>query len=142
VRVSEIGGIANRRSERVSFGSFEADVHTQELWKEGAKVKLVGQPFTVLEMLLARPGDLITRDELRARVWPGETFVDFDHGLNAAVNRLREALGDSATDPKYVETLPRRGYRFLARVERRLSVASDSLPRIPVACTQRCVKAI
>jgi len=132
-REGEIGGNAGRRSEHVGFGPFAADVRTQELWKEGAKVKLVGQPFTVLEMLLARPGDLITRDELRARLWPGETFVDFDHGLNAAVNRLREALGDSATNPTYIETLPRRGYRFLAKVERR--VVPDSLPRIPVVRT-------
>jgi DNA-binding response OmpR family regulator len=83
----------------VYFGPFEADLHTHELWRDGTRIKLVGQPFVVLEMLLESPGSLITRDELRARLWPADTFVSFDHGLNAAVNRLREALGDSATDP-------------------------------------------
>ena len=116
---SEAGPIPRRRSERVRFGPFEADLHTHELWRDGTRIKLVGQPFVVLEMLLESAGELITRDELRARLWPSDTFVSFDHGLNAAVNRLREALGDSATEPKFVETLPRRGYRFIAKVERR-----------------------
>src|SRR6266705_2176908 len=112
--VTEAGAASRRRRERVCFGPFEADLRTHELWRDGTRIKLIGQPSVVLEMLLESPGDLITRDELRARLWPGDTFVSFDHGLNAAVNRLREALGDSATDPKYVETLPRRGYRFIA----------------------------
>ena len=80
------------------------------------KLKLVGQPFEVLAMLLERPGQLVTREELRARLWPTDTFVDFDHGLNAAVNKLRDALSDSAEKPNYVETLPRRGYRFISAV--------------------------
>jgi putative ABC transport system permease protein len=124
----ESGAFSRRRKERVCFGPFEADLRTHELWRDGARIKLVGQPFVVLEMLLASPGDLITRDELRARLWPGDTFVGFDHGLNAAVNRLREILGDSATDPRYVETLPRRGYRFIAKVERRAVI--ESSPRV------------
>ena len=99
-------------------------MRTHELWRNGIRIKLVGQPFVVLEMLLENPGDLITRDELRARLWASDTFVSFDHGLNAAVNRLRETLGDSATDPRYVETLPRRGYRFVAKVERRAVMES------------------
>jgi DNA-binding response OmpR family regulator len=74
-------------------------LHTHELWRNGIRIKLVGQPFVVLEMLRENPGDLITRDELRARLWPSDTFVSFDHGLNAAVNRLRKTLGDSATEP-------------------------------------------
>jgi len=115
----EAGPVPRRRTERVRFGPFEADLHTHELWRDGTRIKLVGQPFVVLEMLLESAGELITRDELRARLWPSDTFVSFDHGLNAAVNRLREALGDSATEPKFVETLPRRGYRFIAKVERR-----------------------
>ncbi len=115
----EASAVSRRRGERVHFGPFEADLHTHELWRDGTRIKLVGQPFVVLEMLLESPGDLITRDELRARLWPGDTFVSFDHGLNAAVNRLREALGDSATEPRYIETLTRRGYRFVAKVERR-----------------------
>src|SRR6202023_2908876 len=104
-------------SDRVSFGPFEVDLHTHELWKYGTRIRLVGQPFEILALLLSKPGELVTREELRGRLWPGDTFVDFDHGLNAAVNKLREALSDSAENPKYVETLPRRGYRFIAPVD-------------------------
>src|SRR5882762_9485197 len=100
----------------VRFGPFEADLRAGELRKRGVKLKLVGQPLEILTMLLERPGQLVTREELRARLWPTDTFVDFDHGLNAAVNKLRDALGDSAEKPKYVETLPRRGYRFISAV--------------------------
>src|SRR5260370_24866903 len=100
----------------VRFGPFEADSRAGELRKDGVKLKLVGQPFEVLAMLLERPGQLVTREELRARLWPTDTFVDFDHGLNAAVNKLRDALNDSAEKPHYVETLPRRGYRVISAV--------------------------
>ncbi|ABF43234.1 transcriptional regulatory protein-like protein [Candidatus Koribacter versatilis Ellin345] len=103
---------------RLRFGPYEADLHTRELWKFGTRVKLVGQPFDILELLISRPGELVTRDELRERLWPKETFVDFNHGLNAAVNKLRDVLCDSADDPKFIETLPRRGYRFISKVER------------------------
>lgn len=103
--------------DRARFGPFEVDLHTRELWKFGVRVKLAGQPFEILAMLLNRPGELVPREELRNRLWPSDTFVDFNHGLNAAVNKLREALGDSADEPRYIETLPRRGYRFIARVE-------------------------
>jgi pentatricopeptide repeat protein len=102
----------------VRFGSFEADLHTRELRKHGLKLKLQGQPFQVLAMLLARPGDLVTREEIRSSLWPQDTFIDFDNGLNAAVRRLREALNDNAETPRFVETLPRRGYRFIAPVEK------------------------
>src|SRR5690242_16465119 len=105
-------------AERVKFGPFEADLHTHEIWKFGVKIKLVGQPFEILAILLRKPGELVTREEFRTLLWPSDTFVDFDHGLNAAVNKLREALTDSAEAPKYVETLPRRGYRFIGSVER------------------------
>jgi Tol biopolymer transport system component/DNA-binding winged helix-turn-helix (wHTH) protein len=104
-------------SERLKFGAYEADLHTHELWKHGTRVKLIGQPFEILAVLVKRPGQLVTREELRAQLWPGDTFVDFNHGLNAAVNKLRDALCDSADDPRYIETLPRRGYRFVATVE-------------------------
>jgi Tol biopolymer transport system component/DNA-binding winged helix-turn-helix (wHTH) protein len=104
-------------SNRVRFGPFRADLRTRELWKEGIRLKLAGQPFQVLEILLNNPGELVTRDELRERMWPGDTFVDFSHGLNAAVNKLRDALSDSAENPRYIETLPRRGYRFIGQVE-------------------------
>ena len=116
-------------SEKVKFGPFEADLHTHEIWKFGVKIKLVGQPFEILATLLRKPGDLVTREEFRALLWPSDTFVDFDHGLNAAVNKLREALSDSAETPKYVETLPRRGYRFIAPVERPgTKTAQESAP--------------
>src|SRR5690349_19307664 len=104
--------------ERVRFGPFVADVQTRELWREGVRIKLMGQPFEILAVFLAKPGKLVTREELRSRLWQADTFVDFNHGLNAAMNKLREALCDSADDPRYIETLPRRGYRFIAKVER------------------------
>src|ERR1700681_576015 len=104
-------------SDRLRFGAYEADLHTDELWKHGTRVKLVGQPFEILAALVRRPGQLVTREEIRARLWPGDTFVDFNHGLNAAVNKLRDVLCDSADTPRYIETLPRRGYRFVAAVE-------------------------
>ena len=100
----------------VRFGAFQLDLRTGELRKAGVRINLPEQPFQVLKALLDRPGDLVTREELRQRLWPAETFVDFEHGLNAAVRRLRDALGDSADVPRFVETLPRRGYRFIAPV--------------------------
>lgn len=102
---------------RTRFGPFEVDQRAGELRKHGVRLKLTGQPLEILALLLEQPGQVVTRDELRQKLWPGNTFGDFDHGLNAAVNKLREALGDSAESPRYVETLPRRGYRFIARVE-------------------------
>ena len=101
---------------RLRFGIFEADLRTGELKKRGARIKLQEQPFRVLAVLLTRPGELVTRDELRVRLWNADTFVDFDHGLNKAINKIREALGDSAESPRFVETVPRRGYRFIADV--------------------------
>jgi TolB-like protein/DNA-binding winged helix-turn-helix (wHTH) protein/Tfp pilus assembly protein PilF len=99
------------------FGVFEVDLKAGELRKHGLRLKLPEQPFQVLSVLLENPGETITRDELRNRLWSGDTFVDFDHGLNNAVMRLREVLGDSSESPRFVETLPRRGYRFIAQVE-------------------------
>jgi DNA-binding winged helix-turn-helix (wHTH) protein len=101
----------------VRFEAFEFDRHTLELCKHGLKIKLSGQPIDVLAMLLARPGDLVTREELQKRLWPHDTIVEFEHSINAAVKTLRRALGDSADEPRYVETLARRGYRFMAPVE-------------------------
>lgn len=109
--------MTRKDSGRARFGAYEVDLHTHELWKFGTRLKLVGQPFAILAVLLDKSGELVTREELRARLWPADTFVDFNHGLNAAVNKLREALSDSADAPRYVETLPRRGYRFIAKVE-------------------------
>jgi len=98
----------------VRFGTFEVDLRLGELRKNGIRLKLTGQPFQILVILLEHPGDLVTREQLQRRLWPSDTFVDFDRGLNAAINRVREALGDSAENPRFVETLPRRGYRFIA----------------------------
>src|ERR1700745_3396756 len=100
----------------VSFGEFELDVETAELRNNGSKAVLPGQPFQILVTLLGRPGQLITREELKKKLSPSDTFVDFDVSLNKAVNRLREALGDSAEHPRFIETLPRKGYRFIGEV--------------------------
>ena len=102
---------------RYRFGLYEADPRTGELLREGRKIKLQEQPFQVLLALLERPNEIVTREELRLRLWPSDTFVDFDHGLNTAINKLRDALRDSASNPRFIETLARRGYRFLAPVE-------------------------
>ena len=108
--------MAEKGKDIVTFGSFEADLRGGELRRNGSKVRLQEQPFQILTMLLENPGEIVTREELRKRLWPADTFVDFDHGLNAAVKRLRDALGDSAENPRFVETLARRGYRFVAPV--------------------------
>lgn len=99
------------------FGVFEADAATGELRRQGIRVKLNAQPFQVLLLLLGRPGELLTREEIARELWPDGTFVDYEHGVNSAVNRIREALGDTATRARFVETLARRGYRFVAPVE-------------------------
>jgi DNA-binding winged helix-turn-helix (wHTH) protein/Tol biopolymer transport system component len=106
-----------RQSWPIRFGIFEVDLQAGELRRQGYKVKLQGQPFQVLMMLLERPGEVVTREQLQKKLWPADTFVDFERGLNRAINKLREALGDDADSPRYIETLPRRGYRFLAPVE-------------------------
>jgi DNA-binding winged helix-turn-helix (wHTH) protein len=101
----------------VRFGVFELDVRSGELRKAGSRLTVSEQPLNLLIALLDRPGEVVTRDELRERLWPADTFVDFEHGLNAAVKRLRDALGDSADTPRFIETVPRRGYRFIAPVD-------------------------
>ena len=107
-------GSANRR---VRFGTFQLDIDTAELWREGRKVPLPDQAFRVLQVLLERPGTVVTRDELRLRLWAADTFVDFDAGLNNAINKLRQALDDSPDRPRFIETVPRRGYRLIAPIE-------------------------
>jgi TolB-like protein/Tfp pilus assembly protein PilF len=121
------------------FGRFEIDSRTRELRKDGVRLRLQDQPFALLALMLEHPGELLTRDELRDRLWPNGTFVDFEHGLNAAIKRLRAVLGDSAERPRFVETLHRRGYRFIAKVERvnghgtyELAAASDTRQRLAV----------
>ena len=108
---------ATDRTRRVRFDAFEVDMRSGEVRKHGIRLKLHRQPFQVLSLLLEHPGDLVTREELRQKLWPGETFVDFDTGLNSAVKKLRDALCDSAEEPRYIETLPRRGYRFIGQVQ-------------------------
>jgi DNA-binding winged helix-turn-helix (wHTH) protein len=101
----------------VRFGLFEADLRAGEIRKRGLRIKLQSQPFQLLVILLKQQGELVTREELRSTLWPEGTFIDFDHSLGTAINKLREVLGDSATNPRFIETLPRRGYRFIAPVE-------------------------
>jgi len=109
----------------IRFGIFEADLTAGELRKGGKRIRLQEQPFQILAILLGRPGQIVTRDELRSTLWPGDTFVDFEHGVNSAIARLRDALGDSADSPRYIETLPRRGYRLIVSV--------DGFPALPTA---------
>ena len=110
-------------ARRLSFGPFEADLHSGELRKNGVKVRLQAQPFQLLVMLLERPGELVTREEICQKLWSADTFVDFDRSLGVALNKIREVLRDSAANPRYIETLPRKGYRFMAQVT---SVAESS----------------
>jgi DNA-binding winged helix-turn-helix (wHTH) protein len=101
----------------VRFGLFEVDLRSGELHKDGVKIKLQEQPFQILAMLLEHPGQVVTREALQQKLWSNDTFVDFDNSLNKAIKKIREALGDSADNPRFVETLARRGYRFIAPVE-------------------------
>ncbi len=115
---------------RYRFGIFEADSTVGELRRQGIRIKLNAQPFQVLLMLLERPGELLTREEISRELWPDGTFVDYEHGVNSAVNRIREALGDTASNPRFIETLARRGYRFVAPVER---ISLEGTPSSPAA---------
>src|SRR5215472_1559714 len=122
--------VSTHTSPILRFSIFEVNLQTGELRRKGQKVKLQDQPFQVLAVLLQRPGDVVTREELRSQIWPEDTFVDFDNSLNTAINKLRESLGDSADNPRFIETLPRRGYRFIAPVtsdhkKKRPSLAAD-----------------
>jgi cholera toxin transcriptional activator len=119
-----------RPARRYRFGAFEADSTTGELRRKGVRIKLHSQPFQVLFMLLERSGEMLTREEISRELWPEGTFVDYEHGVNSAVNRLREALGDKASNPRFIETLARRGYRFVAPVER-IRLESDVSAMVP-----------
>ncbi len=115
------------------FGVFEVDLTVGELRKSGVRLRLQGQPFQVLALLLERAGGVVTREELRQKLWPSDTFVDFDHSLNTAINKVRDALGDSASSPRYVETLARRGYRFIAPVQNLEGGAASETPPVRVS---------
>lgn len=108
---------SNREVRLLRFGVFEVDLNAGVLRKNGARIRLQEQPFQVLTALLQNAGQVVTREDLREKIWPADTFVDFDHSLNTAVNKIRESLGDSASSPRFVETLARRGYRFIAPVD-------------------------
>src|SRR5262249_7587781 len=127
--------LETRSSEILRFGTFEVDVRAGELRKQGKRIKVQEQPFHILTVLLQRPGEVVTREELRNQNWPPDTFVDFDNSLNTAINKLRDALGDSADNPRFIETLPRRGYRFL------VPVTSDQAKRSPSLATKWVVGA-
>jgi DNA-binding winged helix-turn-helix (wHTH) protein/Tol biopolymer transport system component len=124
-----------QRSGRVSFGEFELNLETAELQRNGSRSILPGQPFQILVTLLDRPGQLVTREELKRQLWPSDTFVDFDISLNKAINRLREALGDSAEHPRFIETFPRKGYRFVGEV-RNVAGTESKISEDPVAASR------
>src|SRR5262245_27929481 len=113
------------------FDTFEVDVRAGEIRRRGRRVRLQEKPFQLLQALLEQPGEIVTRDELRKRLWPSDTFVDFDNGLNNAANKLRSALGDSADSPRFVETVGRRGYRFIGLLGSRPGNAVDRLADSP-----------
>src|ERR1700728_28986 len=116
-----------REVRLLRFENFEVDLRTGELRKAGVKQKFGGQPFQVLSILLERPGDVVSREELQKRLW-ADPFVDVDHNLNTAINKIREVLGDSAEKPRFVETLPRRGYRFIGELEPPVLPAEEPVP--------------
>src|SRR5215469_7523155 len=113
----------------IRFGLFEVDLQSREVRKRGVQIKLQDQPFEVLAALLECPGQLVTREQLQARIWAGNTFVDFDRGLNKAINRIREALGDFAASPHFVETQSKRGYRFIASINETHAAGGQRLLR-------------
>lgn len=119
----------NQLPARVTFGPFEVNASAGELLKGGTRVRLPGQPFAILLLLLERPGDVVTREQLRERIWAEGTFVDFEHGVNAAMNKLRRALSDSAENPRYIETMPGRGYRIIGRLDSREASRTFVLPK-------------
>ena len=120
----------NNGNRTIRFGAFEADLPSGEVRKSGSRIKLQDQPFKVLQILLEHPGDLVTREELQSRIWPEDSFGDFDHAVNVAVGKLRAALGDSAENPSFIETVPRRGYRFVARLDEASVETHPPLPAI------------
>src|ERR1700693_4722963 len=121
------------RTRGTRFGAFEVDLRSGEVHKHGIRLKLQDQPFRVLALLLEHSGDVVTREELRQKLWPADTFVDFDTGLNSAIKKLRDVLGDSAERPRFVETLPRRGYRWLAPVESVGDIRANVRVAVPVS---------
>src|SRR2546425_459874 len=128
--------------QHFSFGAFEVDLEAGEVRKHGIRLKLQEQPFQVLALLLRRPGQVVTREELRTQLWSADTFVDFEHGLNTAINKLREALGDSADNPRFIETLPRRGYRLIAPVTEADGATRGTVAGVSAAAPPRSRKIV
>ena len=118
-------------SHLIRFDNFELDLRAGELRNGGLRIRLQEQPLLILQVLLENAGEVVTRDELQKKIWPADTFVDFDHGLHAAVNRLRAALNDSADRPRYVETVARRGYRFIGKIENPQPPAAANIAKLP-----------
>jgi DNA-binding winged helix-turn-helix (wHTH) protein len=128
--------LPSTRTAAVKFGLFEADFRRRLLLKNGLRVRLQDQPFELLRLLLERPGEIVTREEIRQKLWSADTFVEFDDGLNTAIKKLRAAVGDSADNPRFIETVPRHGYRFVAPVTFASQVAPDGM--LPLAqCTTK-----
>jgi cholera toxin transcriptional activator len=133
--------MANREPKLFFFGLFQVDCNSRELRKSGMRVNLPDQPFQVLVLLLEHAGEVVTREQLREKLWSPDTFVDFDHSLNTNINKIRDALGDSATNPRFVETLAKRGYRFIASVTRRNDSEVDAVA-IPGASSNETARPI
>jgi len=123
----------------VRFGDFVADLNSGELRKHGIRIKVQVQPFQILRTLLEHSGQAVSREELQKQIWPADTFVDFDHGLNNAVKKLRQALGDDAENPQYIETLSKRGYRFIGTVENGEPSLPLEAPPAPTPVTEVAV---
>src|SRR5437762_11062555 len=130
------------RGQTRGFGVFEVDLRAAELRKHGVRIKLQEQPFQILSLLLEHPGEVVTRDELREKLWPAHTFVDFDRSLNKAMTKLRSALGDSAESPRYVETIPRHGYRFLPAVQTHGESGSNGTSEISIQGNDSSVRGV
>jgi DNA-binding winged helix-turn-helix (wHTH) protein len=128
------------KSRVVRFGVFEVDLQEAELRKSGIRIKLHEQPFQILARLLERQGQTVSREELRHKLWPTDTFVDFDHSLNSSINKLREALGDSSENPRFIETLHRRGYRFIAPVDWAPAAVAEPVRGTAPRCERRAVR--
>lgn len=119
----------------VRFSAYEVDLRAGELYRAGRKIRLQVQPFHVLAILLERPGQVVAREDLQKRLWPADTFVDFDHSLNTAIKKLRQALGDDKNKPRFIETLPKRGYRFIGTVEQPARLPAPAPPPAPLAAS-------
>src|SRR5208283_3365870 len=130
---SSSGANGSAAAPRVCFGLYEVDLHAHELRKGGLRLKIPHQSFQILAMLLERPGEVVSREDLRRKLWPSDVFVNFEASLNSAVQRLRSALQDTSLEPRYIETLPRVGYRFMASVESLVPVAEIPVSQIPVS---------